>query len=166
MERIGKQPARYQFLLNPHEEMRLSRCPTCQKLTYPRKFALLIHVEGFGPYVQGKTCKYCSACEMIICDQLELETELTSALHRLQPDLIGNEYLVLGTMDLKTWKTGLSGATQGLGAALAHVAEFKKHLDIDFDPGGWIPAGAGRSRRIIKHATALARLVTPWRPTV
>jgi hypothetical protein len=143
--------------------MRLSRCPACEKLTYGRKFALLIHVEGFGPCVQGKTCKYCSACELIICDQVKLETELTNAFQQLRPEVIGNEYLVVGTMDLKTWNAGLGGTTKGLGLALEHVAEFKKHLDIDFDTGGWAPAGEDRSRRIIKHATAAARLITPWR---
>ena len=39
------------LLLNPHAETKLSRCPRCEKLTYPRKFAFLIHVERWGLYI-------------------------------------------------------------------------------------------------------------------
>ena len=40
-KRIGKLPPRYSFILNPYADVRLSKCPRCQKLTYLRKFALL-----------------------------------------------------------------------------------------------------------------------------
>src|SRR5437763_16745322 len=36
---------------------RLSKCPRCEKLIYPRKFAFFIHVDGWGPMALGKTCK-------------------------------------------------------------------------------------------------------------
>jgi hypothetical protein len=75
--RVGKLPPRYGFILNPHGGTRLSKCPRCERYTHPRKFAFFIHVEGWGPMALGKTCKYCSRCELIMMHQDELEAELT-----------------------------------------------------------------------------------------
>jgi hypothetical protein len=150
--RIGKLPPRYGFMLNPFPQTRLSRCPKCERLTFPRKFALLIHVEGWGPYVQGKTCKYCARCELIMCQQDELEEQLTQAFLRLGPDLVGNEYVVLGTVATRVWKRAVRGATPGLGEALEHVAQFKGYHDLRYDPGGW------------RHADAPPRFLDPVPP--
>ena len=46
--KIGKLPQRYSLLLNSHEDVRLSKCPKCQKLTHLRKFALFIHIDEWG----------------------------------------------------------------------------------------------------------------------
>src|SRR4051812_42702437 len=101
--RIGRLPPRYVFLLNPHVELRLTRCPGCNKPTYPRKFALAIVISGCMPYMQGKTCKYCPRCEMIICDQAELEAEMAaSALHHW-PDSLGRDYLIFATLPIKAF---------------------------------------------------------------
>ncbi len=43
--RFGQLPPRYRFALNRHADYRAAGCPRCNGLTYPRKFALLIHVE-------------------------------------------------------------------------------------------------------------------------
>jgi hypothetical protein len=75
-KRIGKLPPRYSFILNPYADVRLSRCPRCQKLTYLRKFALFIHIDVWGPMALGKTCRYCSRCELIMAHQDELEAQL------------------------------------------------------------------------------------------
>ena len=56
---LGKLPPRYLFALNPHADYRASRCLHCDGLTYPRKFALLIHIDPHQLIALGKTCKYC-----------------------------------------------------------------------------------------------------------
>jgi hypothetical protein len=138
---LGKQPARYAFLLNPYTDVRLSKCPTCGRPTHPRKFALLIHGVGWGPLVLGKTCRYCSRCELVIAHKDELDAELAHSLAKLAPGAAGREYAVLGTLDRKMWERGLRGEGPPLAAALAHIAEFKKVLQLEVDPGGWRPAG-------------------------
>src|SRR5580700_308026 len=65
-ETIGQLTPRYSFLLNPYLDIRLSKCPGCNGLTHNRKFALFIHIDGWGPLVLGKTCRYCTSCELII----------------------------------------------------------------------------------------------------
>src|SRR4051794_11290171 len=99
--KVGKLKPRYSFILNPYSDVRLSKCPKCDRPTHPRKFALVIVVKGYGPYVQGKTCRYCSPCELIIAHQDELESEMTISMAKFAPEVVGNEYLVLGTMERK-----------------------------------------------------------------
>jgi hypothetical protein len=45
------------------------------------------------------------------------------------------EYLVLGTLDVKTWRRGLSGGVT-VNELMTHMADFKHHMRIDFTPGG------------------------------
>ena len=97
-DRIGELPPRYSYMLNPHSDVRLSKCPKCEKLTYLRKFALLIHIEAWGLMALGKTCRYCSRCELIMVHQAELEAELAQSFRRIAPEVIGKAYMVLGTI--------------------------------------------------------------------
>ena len=123
--RLGKLPPRYAFILNPYVDVRFSKCPKCEKLTYPRKFALMIHVEGADPIILGKTCKYCSPCELIIAHRDELEALLAGHFSVVDPDVVGNEYLVLATVDLAFWKAAMANAVS-FEETLEHTAQIKK----------------------------------------
>ena len=136
---VGKLPPRYRFILNPYAETRVSRCPLCERLTHPRKFAYFIHVEGWGPLILGKTGPYCSPCELIVIHQDELEMELAISFNKLNPAMIGNDYLVVGTVEKRYWKGGLAGNRTTLDEMLARMADFKKRYDFKYDPGGWRP---------------------------
>jgi hypothetical protein len=111
--KLGRLPPRYPFILNPYEYTRLSKCPRCQKLTHMRKFVLFILIEGWGPLALGKTCRYCTPCELIIAHKNELEDELVGFFEGRWPDVIGNPYIVLGTVEKQRWKKwlGRSGGT-------------------------------------------------------
>src|ERR1044071_5344856 len=141
---IGKLPPRYSFILNPHEGTRLSKCPLCLRLTFPRKFALFIHVDEWGPMALGKTCKYCSRCELIMVHQDELEAQLAYRFSKIAPEFIGNEYLVIGTVDKRVWKRGLEGSGGEFGEMLKHIADFNRVYNLHFEPGGWYPADGKR----------------------
>ena len=137
--RLGKLPPRYSFILNPYEDLRCSKCPKCEKATYPRKFALLVHVDGYGPFVLGKTCKYCSKCELIIAHKGELEAILAAQFLLTKPEVIGNDYEVLATVDTAFWKAGMK-ASPTIAETLKHTADIKKYLDLHYQPAGWYPA--------------------------
>lgn len=139
-KRIGKLPPRYSFILNPYTETRLSKCPKCRKQTHYRKFALFIHIDKWGPMSLGKTCRYCSHCELIMVHQDELEAELAYSFSRAAPDVAGNEYMVLGTIKKTVWQEGVVGKSQPLAEMLKHVADFKEYYDLKYEPGGWYPA--------------------------
>jgi hypothetical protein len=161
--RIGKLKPRYRFILNPHAELRLSSCPRCHKLTHPRKFDLLIHIESWGPLIVGKTCKYCSQCELIMCHQDELDEQLAQAFQHLDSRIIGNDYLVLGTVERPIWKDGPERAPRNLEQLMENTAEFKGQLELDYDPGGWrLEADHDSGKLIIRAADAAAQRSTAW----
>ncbi len=55
------------------------------------------------------------------------------------PFVIGNKYLVLGTVDQKAWRQGLH-QPKTITEMLPFVAEFKGYRTIEQEPGGWFPA--------------------------
>ena len=135
---IGKLKPRYSFILNPYPDYRASKCPNCEKLTHMRKFALFIFIEGAGGVILGKTCRYCSKCELIVVHQNELEAELALNLQKVAPQAIGNEYFVVGTFDKKVWQRRLENEETGVSSELfSNLADFKKVLDLNYEPGGW-----------------------------
>ena len=137
--RIGRLPRRYAFILNPHAGTRLSKCPSCDKPTHHRKFVLFIHTDQQGPIALGKTCRYCSRCELIMAHQDELKAELARALGQSSADAVGDDFMVLGTVEKSVWKEGLAGKAPTLEDALSHVADFTDHFELGYDPGGWAP---------------------------
>jgi hypothetical protein len=103
---LGKQPHRHDFILNPYSTERFTSCPQCDGLTEQRKFPLVIHVEPRNPVAINKTCCYCPRCDLIIAQKDELEAQLAILFEEHSPALIGNDYLVLGTLDLDDWERG------------------------------------------------------------
>ena len=85
----------------------------------------------------GKTCKYCARCELIMVHKDELEAELTYSFSKVAPEYIGNDYLVIGTVEKSVWKKGLEGRGGGIGEMLKHIADFKRVYDLHVEPGGW-----------------------------
>lgn len=97
-------PRRYTCVLNPFLDYRASKCPSCLRQTFERKFALFIHIEGTGPIILGKTCKYCARCEMIFVNQPDVAAELGLVTGRPVEEL---DWMVLGTVDKRYWKARL-----------------------------------------------------------
>jgi hypothetical protein len=137
-KKAKKNRPRYSFILNPHDHTRFSKCPICRKLTHMRKFALLIHIEGWGFLALGKTCRYCTPCELIITHRDELEEELVRIFEVHAEEVIGNPYLVIGTIDKHLWKESLVTRGIPLAESLDDITEFKEVLEIAFT-GGWQP---------------------------
>jgi hypothetical protein len=143
--RLGKLPPRYRFALNPIPEVRWSKCPRCEKLTFNRKFPLLIFVEGYElPTVLGKTCRYCAGCEFIICHQVELEAELVHLFVASAPEVVGNEYLVVGVMERKAWERGRREAMYW-NYIREHTADIKNYFTLSDPRRVWLPADRERS---------------------
>lgn len=70
----------------------------------------------------------------------ELEWELADKFERLDPKVIGNEYLVVGTIENKTWRAVLNGTSSTIEESLTHLADFKSRFDLEVQGGGWGPA--------------------------
>jgi hypothetical protein len=133
---MGLLPPRYSFLLNPYVRERFTRCPSCNTPTRIRKLPLVIHLEhAKGPrlVLLNKSCRLCLLCETLIVHHDELRRVMIPAG---QSAVEEPEYIVLGTIDRRTWRQGLVGEAQ-IGDIREHMADFKKYLKVDVIPAHW-----------------------------
>ncbi len=107
VRRLGKQPPMYRFFLNPYEDARFTSCPQCRNKMHQRKLPLFIHVDPMQPVTLNKTCRYCPHCDLLIAHRNEVEDVLTRIFTTLNPEIVGNDYLVIGTVDRATWKRSM-----------------------------------------------------------
>lgn len=94
----------HRFFLNPYEDAAFTKCPKCESKTKVRRFPLVIHIEPSQPLVLNKQCRYCESCDLIIARRSELEDLMVAAVERRDPSIIGNEYLVVGTLPRELWR--------------------------------------------------------------
>ena len=106
-QQMGKLPPLYRFFLNLYKGVRFSSCPQCANKTQQRKLPLFIHVSPKQPVTLNKTCRYCSNCDLLITHQDEIEDILSRLFTTLNPEMVGNDYLVIGTVERVTWKRSM-----------------------------------------------------------
>jgi len=135
--RLGKQPPRHTFFLNPYIDARFTKCPKCEGKMGQKKLPLVIHVDGWGLVSLNKTCRFCSRCNLLIAHKDEIEPLLAQLFEQQNRKVIGNEYLVVGTLDRADWKRGVSGkiTTEEMLKALH---DFNDVVQFKF-VGGWRP---------------------------
>jgi hypothetical protein len=132
---LGKLPPLYRFFLNPYEDVRFSSCLQCANKTQRHKLPLFIHVSPEQPVTLNKTCRYCPNCDLLIAHQDEIEDILVRAFTKLNPEIVGNDYLVIGKVERATWKRTMQNQlpTQ---VTLDALHDFKEV--VSFKPaGGW-----------------------------
>jgi hypothetical protein len=93
--------------------------------------SLVIHVEGFGLIILGKTCRLCLRCDTLIAHKAELDKLLSTVVLASKP-----EYFVLGTADRPTYRRGLAGGAT-LDDVMTHMSDFKSYWNVEVTPAGW-----------------------------
>jgi hypothetical protein len=84
-----------------------------------------------------KSCRLCVVCETLIAQQGEVD-RLIDALGQTQ--VSKREYLILGTLDVKTWRRVSGGVT--VNELTTHMADFKHYLRSNTGPAAGInPTG-------------------------
>jgi hypothetical protein len=106
---IERARKRHYFFLNPYEDCAFTKCPKCQSQTKIRKFPLVIHIDPRQLLLLNKQCRYCPGCDLIIAKKSELESLMAACFEESKPDLIGNDYLVMGVVERKDWREGRKG---------------------------------------------------------
>ncbi len=149
---LGKLPPQYTFILNPYTEYRFTRCPRCGQKMRQRKLPLFIHVEPMNPVVLNKTCRYCPGCDLLIAHQDEIEELLAALFAELDPSVIGNDYLVLGTVERQAWREGVR-QRKSVSEMLEHLHAFKEVRTLKVQPAGWYTADMDPSKRPIEEPT-------------
>ena len=130
---MGVLPPRYAFFLNPHANEAFTRCPRCKAKTRVRKMALVVHVDSVGLVLLRKTCRLCVVCEMLIAHEDEMDRLIDSLRnHRVG----GRKYLVLGTLESRTWRQGFSGSVT-IDEVVGAMADFKAYMRVDITPRHW-----------------------------
>lgn len=104
---LGKQLPRYRFFLNPYRDARFTTCPQCGLRTRQRKCPLVIHVHSMPTLILGKTCRYCLTCDLLIAHQDQVEEQIALYVASSRPEITGNNYLVMGTLDRPEWRKGM-----------------------------------------------------------
>ena len=102
-EPTEKQSPRYDLFLNASQDTRFTTCPRCESKTQPRKFLLIVNVNPTYPLMLNKMCRFCDNCDLLIVHRDELEEQLAKNLMTIDPKAIGNDYLVMGTLDREEW---------------------------------------------------------------
>lgn len=135
--RLGKQPPRYKFFLNPYQDARFTRCPKCEAKTRQKKLPLVIHVDDWGTVILNKTCRFCPGCQLLILHQDDLEAYLTAFYEEHSPEIVGNDYLVIGTVDRPDWKRG-TRTPMAANQMIDYLHDFKDVLHFELAPH-WVP---------------------------
>lgn len=101
---FGKRAPRYDLFLNMDHTTRFTSCPRCQIKTHARRFFLVVLVGSGYALVVEKTCRFCLSCDLLVIHQDQLEAQLTRQFVRINPQAIGSDYQVVGTLDKDEWQ--------------------------------------------------------------
>jgi hypothetical protein len=139
--KIGDLDPLYSFTIIPYPDQRFSSCPSCGKRTGQLKRPLLIYVEPRHSICLNYTCRYCKHCDLLIAHKHDVEHILTNMFMQLDPDAIGNQYLIIGTVEKKAWRENMKNP-KGPDAILAQLHDFKNVLsEIRMTQPGWYAPG-------------------------
>jgi hypothetical protein len=135
--RFGGLPPRYGFMLNPYPDLRISSCPRCERKTGQRKVPLLIHVAPLHLIALNYTCRFCNTCDLLIAHKHEIEHLLTDLFRQYDPHAIGNDYLIVGTIEKQAWQEGLE-RPKAIDEALPHASDFAIYYqELRVTRAGW-----------------------------
>jgi len=129
----------HRFFLNSYEDAAFTKCPKCEGRTRVRKFPLVVHIEPSRLFVLNKQCRYCEGCDLIIARRSEVESLMAAAFERRDPTIVGNEYLVVGTLPRSLWRTR-DGAGMRPVDMLDQTEIFRDVWKFELAGGGWGPA--------------------------
>jgi len=128
---------RYYFFLNPYGEYAFTRCPKCETKTKIKKLCLLIHIEPHHLLALNKITRYCPYCDLIIVKKEELEQLLCAICEKRFPEIIGNDYFVLGTTERKDWER-VQKERMSPEDTINSAHLFKNFWSFEVERGGWV----------------------------
>jgi hypothetical protein len=140
---LGKLSRKHTFFLNPYENARFTRCPKCEGKTRVRKFPFVIHIDPMTLLTLNMSGPYCPACDLIILHKDRVETLLTATFQQHNPSIIGNDYLIIGTVEHALWlKT--TKRTTTIQETFDNLHDFKQVVTFEPAHYGWLPNPSAR----------------------
>ncbi len=138
--KFGELPPQYNFPLNPYPHMRFSACPRCRSKTGQRKLPLLIHIDPLVMIALNYTNRYCRRCDLLIARKAEIEHFLAEMFCKDKPEIVGNDYLIFGTIEKKAWRENMLHP-KPVHELCAHISDFKSYEELRMTRSGWFPEG-------------------------
>lgn len=106
-----------------------------------RKVPLVIHVDPLHLVALNYTCRYCSECDLLIAHKHEVEHVLTGLFLQYDPQAVGNEYLVLGTLEKRACRRGMR-QPELAQEMRAHMHDFRTYYqELRLGKPCWYRAG-------------------------
>ena len=111
----------------------------CNVKSGQRKVPLLIHIAPIHLVALNYTCRFCANCDLLVAHKAEVEHLLHDLLMHVDPAAIGNDYMVLGTVEKGAWREGLT-RPKSPAEIFPHVHDFKRqYSELRLTQGGWYP---------------------------
>ncbi len=135
---LGKLKPEHTFFLNPYSDARFTRCPQCGKPTKIRKFPFAIHIDPRVLMTLNMSGPYCPKCDLIILHRDNVESLLTAAFVQRDPSIVGNDYLIVGTVERTYWR---KASTQGgsYQELFDNLHDFKQVVTFEPARYAWMP---------------------------
>jgi hypothetical protein len=134
---FGKQPPKHGFAINPYPDVSITNCPMCGCKTSQWKIPLLIHINPMHLIALNYTCRYCKSCDLLIAHKHEIEHLLTNLFSQIEPETVGNEYLIIGTVEKNSWRENLK-QSRPVVEMLTHASDFAVfHKELCVAKPGW-----------------------------
>jgi hypothetical protein len=110
------------------------------------------------------TCRYCTYCDLLIAHRDEIETLLATMFAQRDPAVIGNDYLIIGTVEHRAWRENMK-QPQSFAEMMAQTHDFKSHYAIQMTMAGWFREGQEPPLRQLPQLTVwVKRKPGPGRP--
>ena len=115
--------------------------PLCEGKTGQRKEPQFIHVDPIHPVALNYPCRYCGHCDLLIGHKSEIEHLLTTLFAQYNPAVIGNDYLIMGTVEKKAWRESMT-QPKSIPEMLSYVSRFKTYYkELRLTQPGWYREG-------------------------
>ncbi len=135
---LGNLKPMHMFFLNPYEDSRFTKCPKCMNKTKIRKHPFAIHIDPNVIMTLNMSGPYCPTCDLIILHKDKVETLLTLTFEMQQPDILGNDYLIIGVVEREYWrKASKKGGTYQ--ELFDNLHDFKKVVVFEPMRPTWLP---------------------------
>jgi hypothetical protein len=109
--------------------------------TGQRKVPLLIHIAPSYFVALNYTCRYCHKCDLLLAHKHEIEHLLHELFSHVAPQVVGNDYLIVGSVEARAWRGNLNHPKKP-AEILPHTHDFKCHYaELRFTMGGWFLEG-------------------------
>ena len=133
---VESERRKHYFFLNPYEDAAFTKCPQCENNTKIRKFPLVVHIDPQQILLLNKKCRYCVKCDLIITKKSELESLMVASFEQSKPEIIGNNYLVMGVAERRDWLESKKGNISQ-SETIERILVFKDVLNFENVHAGW-----------------------------